>query len=52
MLQRAASTTPIGALERAYDAAEVVPAADDRRDLLGGLHVGVVDDHTTEEATA
>ena len=52
MLQRAASTTLIGAVERAYDAATDVPAADDLRDLLGGLHVGVVDDHTTKEATA
>ena len=52
MLQRAASTTLIGAVERAYDAAVHVPAADELRDLLHGLHVGVVDDHTAEEATA
>jgi hypothetical protein len=52
MLQRAASTMLIGAVERAYDATVGVPAADDLRDLLGGLHVGVVDDHTTKEATA
>ena len=52
MLQRAASTTLIGAIESAYDAAADVPAADDLRDLFGGLHVGAVDDHTTKEATA
>ncbi len=52
MLQRAASSALIGAVERAYDAAAEVPAAEELRDLLGGLHVGVVDDHTTKEATA
>lgn len=51
MLQRAASTTLIGAVERAYAATVGVPAADELRDLLGVLHVGVVDDHTTEGAT-
>ena len=45
MLQRAASSTLIGAVERAYEARAQVPAADELRELLGGLHVGVVDDH-------
>jgi DNA-binding transcriptional MerR regulator len=52
MLQRAASSTLIGAVERAYDAAADVPAADELSRLLGGLHVGVVDDHTAAGGTA
>jgi DNA-binding transcriptional MerR regulator len=52
MLQRSASSTLIGAVQRAYDAAADVPAADELRALFGGLHVGVVDDHTITESTA
>ena len=52
MLQRAASSTLIGAVERAYEATVQVPAADELRELLGGLHVGVVDDHRAAEGTA
>ena len=52
MLQRAAASTLIGAVERAYDAAADVPAADELRELLGRLHVGVVDDHTAAGGTA
>jgi hypothetical protein len=52
MLQRAASTTLIGAVDRAYEAAPNVPAAAELRALLGEVHVGVVDDHRAAEESA
>jgi DNA-binding transcriptional MerR regulator len=48
MLQRAAASTLVRALERAYEAADV-PMADDLRALLGRVRVGAFDDHTNDE---
>jgi DNA-binding transcriptional MerR regulator len=48
MLQRAAASTLVRALERAYEAADV-SMVDDFRALLGRVRVGAFDDHTSDE---
>jgi hypothetical protein len=48
MLQRAAASALVRALERAYEAADV-PMVDDFRALLGRVRVGAFDDHTNDK---
>jgi DNA-binding transcriptional MerR regulator len=49
MLQRAAASSLIRALERAYQTADV-PMADELRALLGSVRVGAFDDHSRDES--